>query len=122
MRLEPLEPRHADELWAIAQDPPTWRWMRISGHESRELFDTWLASVDMGFAHYLDGELVGHTSFLNDRPADRVVEIGNTWVGMVGPGIQRNGVDSTTWTDHTNLRPTILALTGLKDDYVDDGH
>src|SRR6185437_13190320 len=37
-------------------------------------------------------------------------EIGNTWVGMVGPGIQRNGVDSTTWTDHTNLRPTILSL------------
>jgi hypothetical protein len=49
-------------------------------------------------------------------------EIGNTWVGMVGPGIQRNGVDSTTWTDHTNLRPTILSLVGLKDDYVDDGH
>ena len=49
-------------------------------------------------------------------------EIGNTWVGLVGPGIQRNGVDSTTWTDHTNLRPTILSLTGLKDDYVDDGH
>ena len=31
------------------------------------------------------------------------------------------GVDSTTWTDHTNLRPTILSLTGLKDDYTDDG-
>lgn len=49
-------------------------------------------------------------------------EIGNTWVGMVGPGIDRNGVDSTTWTDHTNLRPTILSLTGLKDDYASDGH
>ena len=49
-------------------------------------------------------------------------EIGNTWVGMVGPGIARNGIDSTTWTDHTNLRPTILSLTGLKDDYTDDGH
>jgi RimJ/RimL family protein N-acetyltransferase len=34
----------------------------------------------MGFAHYFDDELVGHTSFLNDRPHDRVVEIGNTWV------------------------------------------
>jgi RimJ/RimL family protein N-acetyltransferase len=34
----------------------------------------------MGFAHYFDGELVGHTSFLNDRPHDRVVEIGNTWL------------------------------------------
>ena len=37
-------------------------------------------------------------------------EIGNTWVGFVGPGVASNGVDSTTWTDHTNLRPTILAL------------
>jgi hypothetical protein len=48
-------------------------------------------------------------------------EIGNTWVGMVGPGVAPNGVDSTTWTDHTNLRPTIMALTGLKDDYTEDG-
>jgi len=51
-------------------------------------------------------------------------EIGNTWVGMVGPGIAHkgNGIDSTTWTDHTNLRPTILSLVGLEDDYTDDGH
>jgi len=49
-------------------------------------------------------------------------EIGNTWAGFVGPGIDRNGVDSSTWTDHTNLRPTILSLTGLEDDYTDDGH
>jgi hypothetical protein len=51
-------------------------------------------------------------------------EIGNTWVGMVGPGIAHhgNGIDPTTWTDHTNLRPTILSLVGLKDDYTDDGH
>jgi hypothetical protein len=48
-------------------------------------------------------------------------EIGNTWVGLVGPGVAHHGVDSTTWTDHTNLRPTILALTGLRDDYRHDG-
>ncbi|HEY2208889.1 MAG TPA: hypothetical protein VGH26_06320 [Gaiellaceae bacterium] len=49
-------------------------------------------------------------------------EIGNTWVGMVGPGVANNGVNSTTWTDHTNLRPTVLSLVGLHDDYTDDGH
>ena len=48
-------------------------------------------------------------------------EIGNTWVGLVGPGVRTNGVDSTTWTDHTNVRPTILSLLGLKDDYTEDG-
>ena len=80
VRLEPLEERHADALWAIADDPRIWRWMRYRGNESRDEFDRWWSSVDMGFAHYFDGELVGHTSFLNDRPEDRVVEIGNTWV------------------------------------------
>lgn len=48
-------------------------------------------------------------------------EIGNTWLGMVGPGVQHNAVDATTWTDHTNVRPTMLALLGLRDDYMDDG-
>jgi hypothetical protein len=48
-------------------------------------------------------------------------EIGNTWAGIVGPGVASNGVDSSTWTDHTNLRPTILSLLGLHDDYTPDG-
>ncbi len=48
-------------------------------------------------------------------------EIGNTWVGMVGPGIRHNGIDSKTWTDHTNLRPTMMTLLGLRDDYLNDG-
>ena len=51
-------------------------------------------------------------------------EIGNTWVGFVGPGVAHhgNGINPNTWTDHTNVRPTILSLVGLKDDYTDDGH
>ncbi len=49
-------------------------------------------------------------------------EIGNTWAGIVGPGVAKGGLDPNTWTDHTNLRPTILSLVGLKDDYTDDGH
>ena len=48
-------------------------------------------------------------------------EIGSTWVGMVGPGVASGGVNSTTWTDHTNLRPTIMSLLGLQDDYLQDG-
>ena len=52
----------------------------MRGHESPERFREWLDSVDLGFAHFLDGELAGHTSYLNVRPADRVLEIGNTWL------------------------------------------
>jgi hypothetical protein len=48
-------------------------------------------------------------------------EIANTWVGFVGPGVAANGVDNQTWTDHVDYRPTINALLGLSDSYVDDG-
>jgi hypothetical protein len=40
---------------------------------------------------------------------------------MVGPGVDQNSADDTTWTDHTDVRPTILSLVGLHDDYGHDG-
>jgi len=52
---------------------------------------------------------------------DYTAEIANTWLGMVGPGVKRQGVDDSTWSDHTDVRPTILALVGLEDLYVHDG-
>jgi hypothetical protein len=48
-------------------------------------------------------------------------EIVTTWLGMVGPGVTNLGVDSQTWSDHTDIRSTMLALTGLRDDYSHDG-
>jgi hypothetical protein len=48
-------------------------------------------------------------------------EIASTWVGYVGPGVEALGIDDTTWSDHTDVRPTILNLVGLQDDYVHDG-
>jgi hypothetical protein len=48
-------------------------------------------------------------------------DIANTWVGLVGPGVANNGIDSTTWTDHVDYRPTINALIGLSDSYENDG-
>jgi len=48
-------------------------------------------------------------------------EIVTTWLGMVGPGVDQIGVDSTTWSDHTDIRPTLMVLLGLKDDYSHDG-
>jgi hypothetical protein len=47
--------------------------------------------------------------------------IGTTWMGIVGPGVQQSGIDSKTWTDHTNVRPTMMTLLGLHDDYELDG-
>jgi Type I phosphodiesterase / nucleotide pyrophosphatase len=54
---------------------------------------------------------------------DMQQEIARTWLGLVGPGVKHEGIgiNFQTWTDHTNVRPTILVLLGLRDDYVHDG-
>jgi hypothetical protein len=68
-----------------------------------------------------------------------------TWAGIVGPGVAVRGVDGPgpkdgneshdpnstrtvpeastvgTWVEETDLRPTLLHLTGLQDDYPTDG-
>ena len=51
-------------------------------------------------------------------------EIVGTWLGLVGPGVKHEEDDDGSgiqFSDHTDLRPTILALVGLQDDYVHDG-
>jgi hypothetical protein len=61
-------------------------------------------------------------------------DIGTLWLGMVGPGVRRNtggegsgGSDENgtgaaiDFSDHTDVRPTVLALVGLQDDYAHDG-
>ncbi len=48
-------------------------------------------------------------------------EIATTWVGYVGPGVRNMSEVSDVWTDHADLRPTMLTLLGLQDDYVHDG-
>jgi hypothetical protein len=48
-------------------------------------------------------------------------EITTTWLGMVGPGVKHRGVEDDVWSDHTDIRPTILTLLGLQDDYSHDG-
>jgi hypothetical protein len=69
-----------------------------------------------------------------------------TWAAIVGPGVAVRGVDGPgpsagneshdpnsthtvpqastvgTWVEETDLRPTLLYLTGLSDDYQSDGH
>jgi hypothetical protein len=52
---------------------------------------------------------------------DVQTEITHTWLGLVGPGVHPLGVDNSTWADQTDVRPTMLALLGLTDDYSHDG-
>src|SRR5579863_2682877 len=48
-------------------------------------------------------------------------QITRTWFGMVGPGVAKQGRFDGVFSDHTDLRPTVMTLLGLKDDYVHDG-
>jgi hypothetical protein len=60
-------------------------------------------------------------------------QITTTWVGFVGPGILPRGLDGPdptaeargvrfgTFSDHTDIRPTMLQVLGLHDDYASDG-
>jgi hypothetical protein len=42
-------------------------------------------------------------------------DINTTWVGLVGPGVRQQGVRNDIWSDLADVRPTLLALTGLND-------
>ena len=86
--LEPLRAEHAEELWEAAQAPEIWTWLaHLNG---RERFDLWMrltldaaAAGEEGPLTTRDaetGRAIGSSRFLNVRPADRVVEIGWTWL------------------------------------------
>jgi hypothetical protein len=85
------------------------------------------------------------TGFAYDHGA-YAPEINTTWAGFAGPGVAARGLDGSgaaqgpssagpnsgqgtipgsgttgTWTDETDIRPTLMYLTGLKDDYKHDG-
>jgi hypothetical protein len=50
-------------------------------------------------------------------------EIARTFIAIAGPGVRNLGVTqpSDFFTDHVDVRPTLMFLTGLTDDYQHDG-
>jgi len=48
-------------------------------------------------------------------------DINATWLGLVGPGVGALGTDAQTWSDHSDIRPTMMQLLGLQDDYSHAG-
>lgn len=57
----------------------------------------------------------------NWNHGDFQAAITNTWLGLVGPGIRHEGRTGKIFSDHTDVRPTLLRLAGLRDDYQHDG-
>jgi len=78
-------------------------------------------------------DCVLETPGFNWNHGDVQPQISTTWVGFVGPGVLNWGLDGPdpaaeargvrfgTFSDHTDIRPTMLALLGLQDDYRHDG-
>jgi hypothetical protein len=86
-----------------------------------------------------------NTQFAYDH-GDYAAEINTNFLGIAGPGVRHRGLDGSaagagpnsagpnsgqvtvpqshtkgTWIDETDIRPTIMFLTGLRDDYEHDG-
>ncbi len=86
--LEPLTEENAEELWGATQAPEIWDW--LPDLNRRDRFDIWLgltfeAAGDGSEGPFLtrkrsSGEAIGSSRYMNVRPADRVVEIGMTWL------------------------------------------
>jgi RimJ/RimL family protein N-acetyltransferase len=96
--LEPFSEEHLEELWEAAQAPEIWTW--LAKLSEREWFEKWIEltreaeeSGDEGTFVTRDlrsGRVVGSSRYLNVRPADRVVEIGWTWLN---PSAWRSGAN-----------------------------
>jgi hypothetical protein len=111
--LEPLDQRNAEELWGPAQPEEIWDW--LANLNRRDRFDLWLeltfaAAKDGLEGPFLtrsaaDGEAIGSSRYLNVRPADRVVEIGWTWLN---PRAWRTGanVEAKLLCSNTPSRPS----------------
>ena len=105
--LEPLGPWHEQRLWEAARaDPHVWDWMWVRACDSPELWARWFGDVRSEqaagrmapFAQVVDSVPLGSTSYLNFRPNDRSVEIGNTWLG------------SAAWDTGANVEAKYLLL------------
>lgn len=100
VRLEPLAPRHGDDLYEASRDPRIWRWLPILQPTTRDAWQAWLddalAQVDAGrelaFATVKPdtGAAVGSTRYLALRPEHRSLEIGWTWLAPSAWGTGAN--------------------------------
>ena len=102
VRLEPLDPRHFDELCDVGLDPEMWRWLMVE-IKSREDLKAWLreaiAAQGNGLAlpfaiiEKTSGRAIGTTRFANIELQHSRVEIGWTWIA---PAWQRTIVNTET--------------------------
>jgi N-acetyltransferase len=101
VRLEPLQMKHAADLYQVAQDPAIWTYMSIAPIRSLAAMEQFIATalqeqeagVSLPFAtiDLAQQRVVGSTRYLDMKPEHRGLEIGWTWLS---PSVQRTGINT----------------------------
>jgi hypothetical protein len=80
--------------------------------------DFWLSSGSASCGTSCVSEPAGGDAW---NHGDVSPQINTTWLGLVGPGVEHQGVNNSLWSDHTDIQPTMMELLRLHDDYQPDG-
>jgi RimJ/RimL family protein N-acetyltransferase len=101
VRLEPLTPQHAEDLYAAGQDPAIWPYLARGEFTSLDDVREWIrqalavqeSGTQIPFATVLreSERAIGSTRYLDIRRADRGLEIEWTWIA---PQHQRSAVNT----------------------------
>ncbi len=101
MRLEPLDLRHADDLYEAGRSSDVWRYLPNAGFAEVADASAWIAQAleDMAQGSRIafaiiereSGHAVGSTSYLDIQRGHRTLEIGWTWLGV---RFQRTGINT----------------------------
>ena len=91
----------------------------LTADPNRDPTFTMFARPDYFFSAFANG--ISINPAFNWNHGDIAPEINTTWLGVVGPNVRHLGETDDIWTDHSDIRPTLMALTGLQDDYGHQG-
>jgi hypothetical protein len=112
------------ELQGALVDPVTQKLLHMNtvADPAREPTFTFFGNPNFFFESSGSGTPFVGTGFAWNH-GDIQPEIARTFIGIVGPGVRRLGVteERDFFTDHVDLRPTMMFLLGLTDDYEHDG-
>jgi RimJ/RimL family protein N-acetyltransferase len=100
-RLEPLQPAHADHLYAAGQEPRIWLYMPTDPIASVAAMSAWIADalaeqdagrqIPFAIVDRAANRAIGSTRYLSIAPHDRGLEIGWTWLALA---TQRTAVNT----------------------------
>jgi hypothetical protein len=101
--------------------------MNTLADENRSPTFTFFGNPDFFFEEGEGGTTVGQpgtgSGLFIWNHGDIQPEIARTFIAIAGPGVRTLGITTPQqfYTDHVDLRPTIMTLAGLTDDYAHDG-